>query len=401
MGKQKPTPNGPAPPSIVAVVKYLSEAQPRSEFISLYHVEPATLTEECYRRYANPSLPSSSSRYSGSRVGRGSLATSKPETTGQRTIGSRHRFTTHTHPEGLPYFQQETFVTCDNMLDSEIRQLVPKALSMLCHMLKYRKDTDPSFTFHQHVEFCLELKTLTTPPEFNYYIADHRNQTIFWADDRRPAVIEGRDDSMREVVLREEYWKHVEYFPCHRPTSQKNFYELKQLLAAYATDAATSEGSTSPMSAADIAGHLATLNSFGKEDGKYQTWIIARLYGLLIRGQVVNRYATQKARLDRYASLEETPAIFTDQYAMMNSCLTMGFGDQHLRRCSRTWADRIAYTESWRAYKGHYLKEWKEIQHLGCVLLLLSNELRNTGEHAADAANYFQAKEQYQYVILP
>ena len=105
----------------------------------------------------------------------------------------------HTHPEGLPYFQQEMFVTCDNMLDPEVQRLVPKALSMLCHMLKYRKDTDPSFTFHQHVEFCLELRTLTTPPEFNYYIVDHRNKTVFWADDRRPAVIENREDGMRGV----------------------------------------------------------------------------------------------------------------------------------------------------------------------------------------------------------
>lgn len=90
----------------------------------------------------------------------------------------------------------------------------------------------------------------------------------------------------------------------------------------------------------------------------------ARLYGLLIRGQVVNRYGTQNARLDRYASLEDKPPVFEDRYATINLRLTMGFGDQHLKRCSRTWADRIAYTESWRTYKLHYLKEWKEIRRL-------------------------------------
>lgn len=89
------------------------------------------------------------------------------------------------------------FVTCDNMLDSEVQRLVPQALSMLCHMLKYRKDTSRSFTFHEQVEFCLELRTLTTPPEFNYYIADRKNQTVFWADDRRPAAVEAREDGMR------------------------------------------------------------------------------------------------------------------------------------------------------------------------------------------------------------
>jgi hypothetical protein len=92
--------------------------------------------------------------------------------------------------------------------------------------------------------------------------------------------------------------------------------------------------------------------------------VLARLFGLFIRGQVVNQYGSQNARLDRFASLDDNPPTFTDQYALINSHLTMCLGNQHLQRCARTWADRIAYTESWRAYKNHYLKEWREIRQL-------------------------------------
>lgn len=38
-----------------------------------------------------------------------------------------------------------------------------------------------------------------------------------------------------EIILREEYWKHLEYYPCHYEIGTQQLEELKQLLAACAT----------------------------------------------------------------------------------------------------------------------------------------------------------------------
>lgn len=117
----------------------------------------------------------------------------------QLILDERHRFNTHTHPEGLPYFQQDQFVTSDNMGDPEVQKLVARALVLVCHMLKHLKETQDDFTFHEDVDICVELENLNDPPEFNYYIADHKRKTIFWADDREPGDVQEVEDVTRGV----------------------------------------------------------------------------------------------------------------------------------------------------------------------------------------------------------
>ncbi|CEL52516.1 hypothetical protein RSOLAG1IB_05720 [Rhizoctonia solani AG-1 IB] len=441
--------------SLAAFFAFLAESNPSYEFLSSYHVDPAMQSEKCYRYCANPIMASQCSRYSSTRVGRGfpqevtkvvghgtpknskdpSAASSQVQDEHcphQLQKADRYRFKMFIHPEGLPYFYQDKLVTCDNMDDPRIKECLVVAIALVCYMLRHMKDVQQNFTFHEEVELCVELTTTDYPPKFNYYIADHENQSIFWADAREPESIQGCEGIIRDNILREEYWKHIEYYPCHQEVSKTHFEELKNLMAACATDAATSEGSTSPMSAKDISAHILNLNEFGEHSKGERTWAIARIYGLFIRSQIINRYGTQDAKLDRFASLEANPPTFHGCYAWVNRYLAFNLGDKHIRRCARTWADRIAYTESWRAYKTHYLEEWKEIRRLSCIMMVvcsciahihslgglllqrvtilgmifsstlsyyLSNELINEGDHAANAVGYFQKKEDIKYGI--
>ncbi|CAE7200024.1 unnamed protein product [Rhizoctonia solani] len=439
--------------SLAPFFAFLAESNPSYEFVSSYQIDPEMQNEKCYRHCANPILASECSRYSSVRVGSGeSQATIKDidsnpdediidlqaisvrsrENQLQLQRVDRHRFDMIIHPEGLPYFYQDKLVTSDNIDDPRVKGLVASAVALICWMLRHMKDIQADFKFHEEVELCVELKSTDYPPKFNYYIADHAKQTLFWADSREPENIREAKGVVRDNILREEYWKHVEYYPCHREVPKAHIEELKSLMAGYATDAATSEGSTSPMSAKDIASHIANLNAFGEESNDKKTWAAARIFGLFIHSQILNRHGMQNARLDRFASLEEVPPVFQGRYACINKYLTLNLGDKHLQRCARAWVDRIAYTESWRAYKEHYLKEWKEIRRLACMMMVacayvtrihsplgfilqritilamlcssgisyyLSNELINTGNHAADAVNYFQMHEDVKYGI--
>ncbi|KAF8678896.1 AMP-binding enzyme C-terminal domain [Rhizoctonia solani] len=146
-----------------------------------------------------------------------------------------HQFEMAIHPEGLPYFYQDKFVTYDNVNDPNIKKLTVVAVAFVCYMLRNMKDTQSDFAFHEEVELCIELKTTNYPPEFNYYIVDHAKQSIFWADIREPESIKEIKGIARDNILREEYWKHVEYYPCHREASRMQFEELKDLMAACAT----------------------------------------------------------------------------------------------------------------------------------------------------------------------
>ncbi|QRV83969.1 WW domain protein [Ceratobasidium sp. AG-Ba] len=221
----------------------------------------------------------------------------------------------YVHPEGRPYYHQGALLTFEDMHNAETASLVLQALASICFMLKMKHEGCIETSIHRDIEICIELETLISPPKFNYYVVDCRKRSIFWADSRRPTEIEQANEITIANTFREEYWKHVEYYPCHHFTTAQDLGELRALLGAYATDASTSEGSTSPMSAYEIREHLKVLALFDENESPYKTWAIARLFGLFIRGQTVNLYGSQDARLDRYASLDNKPEKFTHYYA--------------------------------------------------------------------------------------
>ncbi|KAF8740229.1 AMP-binding enzyme C-terminal domain, partial [Rhizoctonia solani] len=224
-------------------------------------LDPAIQDEKCYRHCAKPTLASQCSRYSSTRAGSGSThefsegcghnaaknshdssikAQPKAQledeySQSQHQKVDSHQFEMAIHPEGLPYFYQDKFVTYDNVNDPNIKKLTVVAIAFVCYMLRNMKDTQSDFAFHEEVELCIELKTTNYPPEFNYYIVDHAKQSIFWADIREPESIKEIKGIARDNILREEYWKHVEYYPCHREASRMQFEELKDLMAACAT----------------------------------------------------------------------------------------------------------------------------------------------------------------------
>ncbi|KAG8713908.1 hypothetical protein FRC08_012657, partial [Ceratobasidium sp. 394] len=147
------------------------------------------------RRNAKPGLPSNSSRYSPRRL-KGDSASTTRENLCQPPEG-QYKLIKHLHPEGRPYFQQGQFVTCDDMQDPVVAKIMLQALVLVCFILKQISEVHPDFDFQQDAEFCIELESLTIPPEFNYYIVDHNGRTIIWAEGHRPTEIEQANEVTR------------------------------------------------------------------------------------------------------------------------------------------------------------------------------------------------------------
>ncbi|CUA74533.1 hypothetical protein RSOLAG22IIIB_05593 [Rhizoctonia solani] len=263
--------------------------------------------------------------------------------------------------------------------------------------------------------------------QVDHYVVDHESKAIIWAAGKAPESFKGAIRAKHE----HEYWIHMENFPGPRFSTPEDIRLLKEVLASNAIDVLTSEGSTSPMSVQQIQTHLKSLESFSSSGDVHQTYSVARLWNLLLQSRVINKYGTPEARMDRFISITDNPPAFAGAYAFIAK-LMFKRPHAHLGRCSRTWADRIAYTEEWRKFKATNEREWKQVAALACVLVIASllvsmqrsfffkipihtallmaltsvassyyllDESQNIGDHAADASTYFQEREEILYGV--
>ncbi|KAH7329840.1 hypothetical protein B0J17DRAFT_209104 [Rhizoctonia solani] len=151
----------------------------------------------------------------------------------------------------------------------------------------------------------------------------------------------------------------MENFPGPRYSTPDDLSSLKHVLSSNAIDALTSEGSTPPMSVQQIQTHLKSLESFSNSRDVHQTYAVARFWNLILQSRVINKYGTPEARQDRFISITDNPPAFAGTYASVSK-LMFNRPHAYLGRCSRAWADRIAYTEEWRGYKSTNEREWKQ-----------------------------------------
>lgn len=101
----------------------------------------------------------------------------------------------------------------------------------------------------------------------NYYVVAHESKSIAWAGES-PDSLRGATSTKHE----HEYWIHMENFPGPYFSTPDDLQLLKNVLASSAIDAATSDGSTSPMSVQQIETGLRQLNEFSTKSDIHQTY---------------------------------------------------------------------------------------------------------------------------------
>ncbi|CAE6507325.1 unnamed protein product [Rhizoctonia solani] len=328
-----------------------------------------------------------------------------------RVHGSSQSVGTVVHPEGGPFSYRSYIVSTQNITDA--------------HVAIAGRILDQCETLSKSAEITVFLYIVGQ--QVDHYVVDHESKTIIWASGKAPESFKGAIRAKHE----HEYWIHMENFPGPRFSTPEDLRLLKEILASYAIDVLTSEGSTSPMSVQQIQTHLKSLESFSSSGDVYQTYCVARLWNLLLQSRVINKYGTLEARMDRFISLADNPPAFAGAYAFIAN-LMFKRPHAHLGRCSRTWTDRIAYTEEWKKFKATNEREWKQVAALACVLVIASllvsmqrsfffkipihtallvalasvassyyllDQSQNLGDHAADASIYFQEREEILYGV--
>ncbi|CAE6475741.1 unnamed protein product [Rhizoctonia solani] len=327
-----------------------------------------------------------------------------PPTVAISTYNSAQAIGTVVHPEGGPISYRGCIVSTQIVTDVYVT--IGDHILDQCDLSKENAE----ITIFVQIQGC----------QIDYYVVDHDSKAIIWAGGDVPKSFKGATRARHE----HEYWIHMENFPGPRFSTPDDLRLLKHVLSSNAIDVLTSDGSTSPMSVQQIQTHLKSLEVFSSGGDIYQTYAVARLWNLILQSRVINKYGTTDARLDRFISITDNPPTFVGIYAFIAK-LMFKRPHIHLGRCSRAWADRIAYTEEWRKFKATNEQEWKQVVKLSCVLVVVSllvskqtsclfkalphvallialasvasayyllDESQNLGDHAADAliSNYLR-----------
>lgn len=84
------------------------------------------------------------------------------------------------------------------------------------------------------IEACIVIRE-SAPEEFGYYLANHRDQTIFWLEDIEDQEIQAMglyasDSDILRLRLQSQYWRHVTDFPCRCSLSSKVWEQLSPLI---------------------------------------------------------------------------------------------------------------------------------------------------------------------------
>ncbi|CCO31754.1 hypothetical protein BN14_05804 [Rhizoctonia solani AG-1 IB] len=253
------------------------------------------------------------------------------------------------HPEGGPIFYSDCVVSTQTLTD--------------VHSTIANYILDQCSASTETAEITIFIYILGR--QIDYYVIDHESKSIIWANGQVPESFKGATRAKHE----HEYWIHLENFPGPHFSTPGDLRLLKDVLSSYAIDSLTSEGSTSPMSVQQIQTHLKSLESFSSNGDIHQTYAVARLWNLVIQSRIINKYGTPDARLDRFISITDNPPTFAGAYATIAK-LMLKRPETHLGRCSRAWADRIAYSEEWRKFKATNEQEWKQVIKLSCVLVM-------------------------------
>ncbi|CAE6445559.1 unnamed protein product [Rhizoctonia solani] len=335
-------------PQFYSTISTVSSFQTMSSLPAPYALNPKTPTE--FDRFApvhfvktDNDLASALSLSGQSALARSAIAISIGGST--RSVG------TIVHPEGGPISFRGCIVSTQILTDTHV--------AIAGHIL------DQSERSTEDREISVFIYILGR--QIDYYVVDHESKEIIWASGQVPESFRDATRAKHE----HEYWIHMENFPGPRYSTPDDLSSLKHVLSSNAIDALTSEGSTSPMSVQQIQTHLKSLESFSNSRDVHQTYAVARLWNLILQSRVINKYGTPEARQDRFITITDNPPAFAGTYASASK-LMFNRPHAHLGRCSRAWADRIAYTEEWKKYKATNEREWKQVIGLSCVLVIVS-----------------------------
>ncbi|KAF9467882.1 hypothetical protein BDZ94DRAFT_913657 [Collybia nuda] len=281
-----------------------------------------------------------------------------------------HGWTYHTHPEGAPYFHDNSrrILTDFYLYDDEEYH---RAENVIKRIIKYMEDRE--IPWSSDTELVIEPRS---SGNVGYYFADHINQVVFWPVEcdivwELKEVKVHFNETHVGHLIRSYYWRHNELFPHVHKLSANVIDEVSGTLIHAIGDSLTSSVNLSPYSLDDLQNMLQLTHEIEKQrTTQYwvsSAWVLYRLMATFDEQRFLNLHGEKGARLSGDQSIHEATA--ETLFFKVLSLLLLSAPSTYLRKLQETSVDSLVNKPSWLQLKKKLTEEWKDSALFSTVLL--------------------------------
>ncbi|KZT31199.1 hypothetical protein SISSUDRAFT_1067977 [Sistotremastrum suecicum HHB10207 ss-3] len=278
-------------------------------------------------------------------------------------------WTEQCHPEGQTYWCHfhKKIVTAENMRDPLVAQTIVDWITKLEELMAVN-----SHTLGNSRELVVGLGSNNA---CEYYLVDHSQQLLYWIEQTDtpllglPAV---SSISHLRLLLRQQYYVHLELFCMHVGVTQFVQDRLMSTLAFYCIDGMTSMLSTSPYAPGQCQKFLHILGGVPTSNAAigYKTFIVARLLAEIYGAYFIHFRGEASPRLARSQRLFPQAPIHTDLwYHVVNTilwCVPM----KHCQNLQNQWIDKLCNRYQLQDFLRQMSLEWSSSVYYSTGMIL-------------------------------
>ncbi|KAF9467883.1 hypothetical protein BDZ94DRAFT_1247985 [Collybia nuda] len=333
-----------------------------------------------------------------------------PVTRSFSPTGSPATWTSYVHPEGAPYFYDETrrILTDFNLYDDKEYQRAEHFISEIMNLMPGHGIVWP----HDYEDSVLVLEPRNSG-NVGYYFADHSQRVVFWLEecdivwDMKEVKVELKSSHIGRLV-RSYYWLHNELFPHNLKLSSAVIDEISDILVHAVGDSLTSSVCLSPYGLDTLQNMLRLLREI-EEQCKTEYWagsacVVYRFMGTIAEQQFLNLHGELGARLSRDQSIH--PDLKKTRFFKCLSPFLLFAPTSYLRKLHETSVDSLVNKPSWTNIKEQLTEEWKDSALFATVLLnanvafLAIQSVDQAERTYAQRASYFSVLASVGSIIL-
>ncbi|KAK7031482.1 hypothetical protein R3P38DRAFT_2923878 [Favolaschia claudopus] len=293
----------------------------------------------------------------------------------------------HRHPEGCLYFLHEkhrVFTDCylyDNVLLAQINS----ALSQLLELPSIKALLEAE---SNQIDIVLDL--LAERPDntqCGYYLVDHSERTVFWAEEFEMNTLEIWDfvpgietASHVQMGLEIQYWLHCEYFPISVSFSPDMLLELRDTIIYSIGDTMSSTSTTLRFSVEQLSRRLSLTRDM-MDDLRLPSNASSRVKmnqgSIAIFARFMKEFARERFydfHGEKTSRLNNTDSVYgykpeRSYFLRMISPFLLNAPIHHLRAIEDSNTDQLINFASWHKLLRELREEWQDLVLYGTLIL--------------------------------
>ncbi|KAJ3512579.1 hypothetical protein NLJ89_g3443 [Agrocybe chaxingu] len=282
-------------------------------------------------------------------------------------------WTEYIHPDGHQYFHHQRWgiVTEANVRDEQQNTQVQRLYDAMMKLWDRQREQqgDLADISQRSVEIYLS-------PESRYYLVRHGTQEVFWlhpvgVGEQILGKTDDHDEANYAILLRLQYYAHLNSFPCHTFAPQDGIKYLHGYLAYIAASDFTADVKTTPWDPSKARLLLRMLDGIlnkgvDKSSNGFTTLFISRLLLAIYKNRAAHRHGTLSA-LTGKQPIFQPPSIVLDAIVEALCFFAPETYERQLRKAILT---ELASPVEWHRVMDSLLAQWSKSNVLATFILV-------------------------------